>query len=157
MHYTLVRGSSHQIWQPWAFLRQIDPWMTFDPRWGPFENMPTNLVGPSPTPMPSFSSIRRSMAKCIAGHTYTHTHTHTHRVWYFNNYFWLTPAWPLTLSMHYTLVWGPFYQIWWPQGISKEFDLCLTLADPCMTFDPVNALRSGQGFIPPNLVAIGHC
>ena len=78
MHYTLVRGSSHQIWQPWAFLRQIDPWMTFDPRWGPFENMPTNLVGPSPTPMPSFSSIRRSMAKCIAGHTYTHTHTHTH-------------------------------------------------------------------------------
>ena len=61
-----------------AFLRQIDLWMTFDPRWGRFENMPTNLVGPSPTPMSTFSSIPQSMAKRIAGHTYTHTHTHTH-------------------------------------------------------------------------------
>ena len=26
-----------------------------------------------------------------------------------------------------------------------------------MTFDPSNALHSGQGFFPPNLVAIGHC
>ena len=25
-----------------------------------------------------------------------------------------------------------------------------------MTFDPSNALHSGQGFFPPNLVAIGH-
>ena len=38
--------------------------------------------------------------------------------------------------MHYTLVWGSFCQIWRPQGISKEFDLWLTLADPCMTSDP---------------------
>ena len=79
---------------PRAFLRQIDPWMTFDPRWGRFENMPTNLVGPSPTPMPTFSSIPRSMAKRIAGHTpppphthptHTHTHTHTHRLHYFSS------------------------------------------------------------------------
>ena len=68
----------------------------------------------------------------------------------------LTPARLWTLSMYYTLVWGPFYQIWWPQGISKEFDLWLTLTDHCMTFDPSNALRSGQRFFPPNLVAIGH-
>ena len=47
--------------------------MTFDPRSGRFENMPTNLVGPSPTPMPTFSLIPRSMAKRIAGHTHTHT------------------------------------------------------------------------------------
>ena len=47
--------------------------------------------------------------------------------------------------------------IWWPQGISKEFDLWLTLADPCMTFDPSNGLRSGHGFFLPNLVAIGLC
>ena len=26
-----------------------------------------------------------------------------------------------------------------------------------MTFDPSKALHSGQGFFPPNLVAIGHC
>ena len=25
-----------------------------------------------------------------------------------------------------------------------------------LTFDPSNALHSGQGFFPPNLVAIGH-
>ena len=42
----------------------------------------------------------------------------------------LTPARPLTPSMHYTLVWGPFYQIWWPQGIFKEFDMRLTPAWP---------------------------
>ena len=66
----LTKFGSHR-----AFLRQIDPWMTFNPRWGRFENMPTNLVDPSPTPMPSFSSIPQSMAKRIAGHTYIYTHT----------------------------------------------------------------------------------
>ena len=49
------------------------------------------------------------------------------------------------------------YNALWPQDISKEFDLWLTLADPCMTFDLSNALCSGPGFFPPNLVAIGHC
>ena len=68
-----------------AFLRQIDLWMTFDPRSGRFENMPTNLVGPSPTPMQSFSLIPRSMTKRIAGHTYIYTHTHTHRLHYFSS------------------------------------------------------------------------
>ena len=69
---------------------------------------------------------------------------------------WLTPAWPSTPTMSYTLIRGSSYQIWWPYSISKQFDLWLTLADPCMTFDPSNALRFGQGFSPPNLVAIGH-
>ena len=41
-------------------------------------------------------------------------------------------------------------------GISKQYDLWLTLADPCMTSDPSNALYSGGGFFIPNLVAIGH-
>ena len=59
--------------------------------------------------------------------------------------------------MSYTLIRDSSYQIWWQYGISKDFDLCLTLDDPCMTFDPSNALRSGQEFFPPNLVAIGHC
>ena len=72
----LTKFGSHR-----AFLRQIDPWMTFDPRLGRFENMPTNLVGLSPTPMPTFSSIRRSMTKHIAGHTYIHIH----RLHYFSS------------------------------------------------------------------------
>ena len=32
----------------------------------------------------------------------------------------------------------------------------LTLADLCMTFDPINALHFGQWFYQLNLVAIGH-
>ena len=56
-----------------AISKQFDPWMTFDPRWGRFENMPTNLVGPSPTPMPSFSLMPQSMAKRTAEHTSKHT------------------------------------------------------------------------------------
>ena len=69
----------------------------------------------------------------------------------------LTPAWPLTPAMSYTLIRGSSYQIWWPYIISEQFDRWLTLADPCMTVDPCNALRSDQGFFPINLVAIGHC
>ena len=34
----------------------------------------------------------------------------------------LTQAWPLTPAMHYALVWGSFYQIWWSYGIFKQFD-----------------------------------
>ena len=50
--------------------------MTFVPRWGHFENMPTNLVGQSSTPMPTFSSIPQSMMKHVAIHTYIHTYIH---------------------------------------------------------------------------------
>ena len=58
--------------------------------------------------------------------------------------------------MCYTLVRGSFYQIWSPSGISYQFDLWSTLADPYMTLDPSNALYSSLGYFPPNLVAIGH-
>ena len=68
----------------------------------------------------------------------------------------LTPTWSLTPAMHYGLVRYSSHQIWWPQGIPKEFDPWLTPDDPCMTFDPSSALRSGQEFYSPNLVAIGH-
>ena len=68
----------------------------------------------------------------------------------------MTPAWPLTPAMHYALVRGSSHKIWWPKDIAKQIDPYLTPADPYMTFDPNNALCSGQGFFPPNLVAIGH-
>ena len=61
----LTKFGSHRV-----FLKQIDPWMTFDRRWGRFRTMPTNLVGPSPTPTPTFSSIPQSTTKRIAVHTY---------------------------------------------------------------------------------------
>ena len=67
----------------------------------------------------------------------------------------LTPAWPLTPAMHYALVWrGSFLS-----NLVAIFLSNLTSGwpdDPCMTFDPSNALHSGQGFFLPNLVAIGH-
>ena len=56
----LIKFGSHK-----AFLRQIDPFMTYDPRWGRFENMPTNLMGLSPTPMPTFSLIPQSRSASI--------------------------------------------------------------------------------------------
>ena len=37
-----------------------------------------------------------------------------------------------------------------------QFDLWLTSADLCMTFDPNNALHIYQGLFLPNLVAIGY-
>ena len=54
--------------------------------------------------------------------------------------------------MNYALVKGSSHQIWWPWGIAKQIDPSLTPADPYMIFDPSNALPSGQGFFPPNLV-----
>ena len=70
---------------------------------------------------------------------------------------WQTPAWPLTPEMHYALVRDSSHKIWWPKGIAKQIDPYLTPADPYTTFDPSSALRFGQGFFPPKLVAIGHC
>ena len=70
---------------------------------------------------------------------------------------WLTLACPLDSAIHCALVRGSSHQIWWPVGIAKQIDPYLTPADPFITFDPSNALRSGQGFFPPNLVATGHC
>ena len=135
-----IKFGSHR-----AFVSNLIPgW----PRWGRFENMPTNLVGPSPTPMPTFSSIPQSMTKRIAGHTYIHTFTHTYIPTYIQDSIilvvlmtlriskqlpsgwrlitpgsymtflskftscWsqLTLARSLTPSMHYTLVWSPFYK-----------------------------------------------
>ena len=43
-------------------------------------------------------------------------------------------------------------------GLRHFWAIALWLApdDPCMTFNPINVLHSGQGFFLPNLVAIEH-
>ena len=56
-----------------AFLRQLDLWMTFDLWWGHCKNMLSNL-GPTPYPIPSFSSVPQGMTKRITRHTYIHTY-----------------------------------------------------------------------------------
>ena len=53
-----------------VFIKQLDIWMTIELWWGRFEIMLSNLVGPSPTPVPSFSSIPQSTTKRIAVYTY---------------------------------------------------------------------------------------
>ena len=54
-------------------------------------------------------------------------------------------------SMQYTLARASPYQIRLQQGLTEPFDLWMTPADPCMTFDPINVLHFGQRFF-----AIGH-
>ena len=64
LHYSSVRGSC-KFGTHMAFLRQNDLWMTFDLWWGHFEKLLLNLMGPHPTTLPSFGSMRWSTAKCI--------------------------------------------------------------------------------------------
>ena len=68
----------------------------------------------------------------------------------------MTAPWPSIPSMGFKAVWGSSYQIWWPWGISKPLILGWPQFNPCMTFEPINALPFGQGFFLPNLVAVGH-
>ena len=60
----------------------------------------------------------------------------------------MTPARPLTQAMHYALLRGSFYQIWWPRGIPKQFDLWLTLGDHSMTVDLRNAFTLWSAVLP---------
>ena len=78
VHYALVMGSSDQIGSHRAFVRQRDLRMTFDLGWSRFENTPTNLVVPSPTPMTTVSSIPQSPTKRIAVHTYLLVRVYIH-------------------------------------------------------------------------------
>ena len=75
-----------------AFLKQLDLWMTFDLWRGRFENMLSNLVGLSSTPMPSFSSI----TPYDETHSRTYIHKRggyilTYRLGYFSSIDILTP------------------------------------------------------------------
>ena len=143
MHYTLVRDSS-KFSIHMAFLRNLTtgwPQLTSARLW-PHQFI-TLLCGVLST---KFGRHRTFLRNSISG--------------------WpqLTPAWPPIPAMSYTLKDQRFFlpnlvAIWYFLAI-WPFDLWLTLADPCMTFDPSNALRSlrfGQGFFPPNLVVMGHC
>ena len=136
IHYTLVRGSSYQIGSHRASLSKLIsgwPWLT--PVWPLTPAIHNILPGALST---KFGNHRTFLSNLTSG--------------------WpqLTPARPLTPAMCYTLLRGSSYQVWWSYGIPKQFDLWLTQNDPCMTFDPSNALHSSQGFFLPSLVAIRH-
>ena len=60
----------------------------------------------------------------------------------------LTPVWPLTPAMSYTLIRGSSCQIWWPYSISKLFVPYLTPADPFMTFDPSQCITLWSYILP---------
>ena len=65
---------------------------------------------------------------------------------------WLTPAWPLTQAMHYALVKGSSSKFGGLRAFLSNWPL-VAPADPCMTFDHINALHVGQEFFLPNLAA----
>ena len=52
-----------------SFVKQFDLWVTFDLWSGGFEKLTTNLGGPFPTTLSSFSSMHWSTKKRIAGQT----------------------------------------------------------------------------------------
>ena len=69
-----VKDSFYQT--HWTFLKQLDLWMTFDLWSGRFENMLSNLVGPSPYPLAKFQ-LHTCKHDEMHSRTYIHTHTHT--------------------------------------------------------------------------------
>ena len=121
----LTNFGSHRV-----LLRQIDPWMTFDPRLSRFENMPTNLVGTFPTPMPTFSSIPDPgwsvpdlwPQQCImlwSGILDTKIGGHRALLSKLTpSWPQLTATWPSTPAMHYDLVRGRTSLV--PTDISQQ-------------------------------------
>ena len=66
----------------------------------------------------------------------------------------LDPEWPLTPAMHYALARGPI-KFGGSRTLLSKLTPTWPQLTPHMTFDASNALCSGQGFFPPNLVTIG--
>ena len=63
----------------------------------------------------------------------------------------LMPAWSLTPAKELHFDQGfflPNLVVHWSHNISKQFDLWLTLADPCMTFDPQQCIMLRSGVLP---------
>ena len=175
MSYTLIKGSSYQIWWPYSISKQFDPLV--DPGWPLHDLWPQQCItlwsGVLPTKFGGHRALLRwplldpswplhdlRPQQCITlWSEVLPTKFGDHRALLSKltpTWPQLTPTWPLTPAMHYGSVRDSSHQIWWPKGISKQFDPWLTPDDPCMTFDPSSALRFGQGFFLPNLVAIEH-
>ena len=140
MSYTLIRGSSYQIWWQYSISKQFDLWltlvdpcMTFDPQrcitlWSGI--LPTKFGGHrallsilTPT-WPSLPRHDLWPQQCITLWTgILPTKFGGHRAFLSNltpGWPWMTPAQPLTLAMHYPLVRGSSHQIWWPKGIASK-------------------------------------
>ena len=95
MHYTLVWGPFYQFWRLQGIFKEFDPQV--DPGWPVHDLWPQQCItlwsGILPT---KFGGHRAFLSNVTPG--------------------WprITPAWPLTPAMHYTLVRGSSHQIWWP-------------------------------------------
>ena len=172
--YTLIRISSYQVWRPYGICKQFD---LFDPSWPVHDLWPQQRIklwsGVLPTRFGGHGSFLSKLTLV---------------------YPQLTPAWPVTPAMLYTLVRASSkfsshmafvsnFTFGWPQltptrplttscitlwsgilctklgghrAFFYRFDLWLTPADPCMTFDPSNKLHLDQDFFQPNLAAMRH-
>ena len=137
MSYTLIRGSSYQIWWSYSISKQFALWLTqADPAWPLTPAMHYALVRGS---SPKFGGHRALLSKLTL----------------------LDPSWPLCdlWPQQCITLWSRILPTKF--GGHRSFLSNLTPGWPQMTpawpFDPSNAWRSSQGFFPPNLVAIGHC
>ena len=99
IHYTLVRGFFLPNFVVRAFVRNLiygwPSWPLHDLR---LQQCITLWTGILPT---KFGSHRAFLHNLTSGWP------------------WLTPEWPLTPVMHYTLEWSSCNQIWYPQDIFK--------------------------------------
>ena len=91
IHYALVMGPSHQIWWPQGIVKQLDP------SWPLHDLWPQQCITLWSVILPTkFGGHRAFLSNLTPG--------------------WplMTPAWPLTPAMHFTLARGSSHQIWWP-------------------------------------------
>ena len=111
------------------FLKQFDPWMTFEIWRGRFEQLTTNLESPFPTTQSSF--MRQSTTKCIAGQAHKQMNWLTDKVVFCFVFVFadsvIFPALRLKLNWPHLLV----------LGVSGQ----LVYGWPLMTLDPNNALH----------------
>ena len=77
-------------------------WPLVDPRWPLLDRWPQQYITLWPEVLSTKSGGHRAFLSNLA-----------------SGWLLLTPAWPSTPAMHYTLVRGSFNQIWLPYGISK--------------------------------------
>ena len=84
MHYTLVRGSSHQIWQPYDISKADWPLDDLWPKVGSLRKYAHKPRGPVPYPHAKFQ-LDTSKHGEMHSRTYIYTHTYTPRLWYLNN------------------------------------------------------------------------
>ena len=152
LHYTLVWGSFNKIWWPSReFLMNLTsgwPWLT--PAWPLTPAMCYTLIRPLVDPSwPQYDLWPQQCVTLWSGVLPTKFGGHTAFLSNLTSgWLWLTPAWPVTPTMHYALVRGSSQQIWWPQGIAKQIDPLLDPSWSLYDLWPQQCITLWSGVLP---------